>query len=171
MEATGQLRQTSSSSSQAFDAVKARVVTRSFGMRIGSFGVDYTSKKVEVDPEEQSASKKRDTSGQAFQTEMERERLRREVTDAAWNERQNAAVAARVGAKGASDDPEPRADDGTQTDQQPPSASTGQASRQAQETSRSEDPLWRRGLTAYAKARDMLLADAARSRGTRLAVA
>lgn len=170
MEATGQLRQTSSSS-QAFDAVKARVVTRSFGMRIGSFGVDYTSKKVEVDPEEQSASKKRDTSGQAFQTEMERERLRREVTDAAWNERQNAVWTTRTGETAASGDLDARADAETQADQQSPSVSTGQASRQAQEAPRSEDPLWRRGLTAYAKARDMLLADAARSRGTRLAVA
>lgn len=168
MEASGQLRQTSSSN-QAFDAVKARVVTRSFGVRIGGFGVDYTSKKVEVDPEEQPTRAQRDTSGQAFQTEMERERLRREVADAAWNERQNAAWTARTGAAGASGDPETGAgagtDSGTQTTQ------ADQTSRQAQETSRSEDPLWRRGLTAYAKARDMLLADAARSRGVRLAVA
>jgi len=170
MEATRQIRQ-ASQSNQAFDAVKARVVTRSFGMRIGSFGVDYTSKKVEVDPEEQSARKQRDTSGQAFQTEMERERLRREVADAAWNERQNAAWTTRTGDTAASGDPEPGAEAGTQSAQQSPSASTGQASRQAQEAPRREDPLWRRGLTAYAKARDMLLADAARSRGTRLAVA
>jgi hypothetical protein len=171
MEATGQLRQTSSSN-QAFDAVKARVVTRSFGVRIGSFGMDYTSKKVEVDPEEQSARKQRDTSGQAFQTEMERERLRREVADAAWNERQNAFVAARADANG---DPETRAETGTNSGTQPDQvAQQGQANqttRQAQETSRNDDPLWRRGLTAYVKARDMLLADAARSRGTRLAVA
>ena len=167
MEATGQLRQTSSSN-QAFDAVKARVVTRSFGVRIGSFGVDYTSKKVEVDPEEQSARKQqqRDTSGQAFQTEMERERLRREVADAAWNERQNAAVAARAGAAG-NQETEP----GTGAGSEAQASQQTQTSRQAQETARSEDPLWRRGLTAYAKARDMLLADAARSRGTRLAVA
>lgn len=165
MEASGQLRQTSSSN-QALDAVKARVVTRSFGVRIGSFGVDYTSKKVEVDPEEQSANKKRNTSGQAFQTEMERERLRREVADAAWNERQNAAWTARTGASGA---PEARSDEGTDSGTQ--TTQTDQATTQAQETPRSEDPLWRRGMTAYAKARDMLLADAARSRGTRLAVA
>ncbi|WP_051272643.1 hypothetical protein [Fundidesulfovibrio putealis] len=165
MEATSQLRQTSSSN-QAFDAVKARVVTRSFGVRIGSFGVDYTSKKVEVDPEEQSARKQRDTSGQAFQTEMERERLRREVADAAWNERQNAAVAERADAAGASGDPENEPGTGAASE-----AQANQTTRQAQETARSEDPLWRRGLSAYAKARDMLLADAARSRGTRLAVA
>lgn len=167
MEATGQLRQTSSSN-QALDAVKARVVTRSFGVRIGSFGVDYTSKKVEVDPEEQSARKKRDTSGQAFQTEMERERLRREVADAAWIERQNAAVAERADAAG---DPDARAEAEAQAGQQSQSASAGQASGQAQEAPRSDDPLWRRGLAAYSKARDMLLADAARARGTRLAVA
>lgn len=167
MEATGQLRQTSSSS-QAFDAVKARVVTRSFGVRIGSFGVDYTSKKVEVDPEEQPATKKRDSSGQAFQTEMERERLRREVTDAAWNERQNAAWTVRgdaIGNPETGSEAEAGADSGAQTPQ------ADQATRQAQETPRSQDPLWRRGMTAYSKARDMLLADAARSRGTRLAVA
>lgn len=164
MEATGQLRQTSSSN-QAFDAVKARVVTRSFGVRIGSFGVDYTSKKVEVDPEEQSARKKRDTSGQAFQTEMERERLRREVADAAWMERQNAPVA------GASGDPDAGVEAGMQAGQQAPPASPGQASGQAQAAPRNENPLWRRGLAAYSKARDMLLADAARARGTRLAVA
>ncbi|MFP5223271.1 MAG: hypothetical protein ACLGSA_13350 [Acidobacteriota bacterium] len=162
MEATRQIRQ-ASQSSQAFDAVKARVVTRSFGVRIGSFGVDYTSKKVEVDPEEQSARKQRDTSGQAFQTEMERERLRREVTDAAWNERQNAAVAA-----GAASGAETNAGTGTPPGQD---AQTGQASTQARASSPTEDPLWRRGLSAYAKARDLLLADAARSRGTRLAVA
>lgn len=167
MEATGQLRQTSSSN-QAFDAVKARVVTRSFGVRIGSFGVDYTSKKVEVDPEEQSARKKRDTSGQAFQTEMERERLRREVADAAWNERQNAAVAGRADAAG---DPDARAEAEAQAGQQSQEASAGQAPGLAQAAPRSDDPLWRRGLAAYSKARDMLLADAARARGTRLAVA
>jgi len=165
MEATRQLRQ-ASQSNQAFDAVKARVVTRSFGVRIGSFGVDYTSKKVEVDPEEQAARKQRDTSGQAFQTEMERERLRREVADAAWNERQNAAVAARAGASG---DPESGA--GAEPGPGSQASQHTQTSRQGQETPRSEDPLWRRGMTAYAKARDMLLADAARSRGTRLAVA
>jgi len=145
------------------------VVTRSFGVRIGSFGVDYTSKKVEVDPEEQSARKQRDTSGQAFQTEMERERLRREVADAAWNERQNAAVAERADAAGAAGDPE--TEPGTGAGSEAQASQQTQTSRQAQETARSEDPLWRRGLTAYAKARDMLLADAARSRGTRLAVA
>lgn len=169
MEATGQLRQTSSSN-QAFDAVKARVVTRSFGVRIGSFGVDYTSKKVEVDPEEQSARKKRDTSGQAFQTEMERERLRREVADAAWNERQNAAVAGRTDAAdaaGAAGSPDARAEAEAQAGQQSQETSAGQA----QAAPRSDDPLWRRGLAAYSKARDMLLADAARARGTRLAVA
>lgn len=146
MEATSQLRQ-ASSSSQAFDAVKARVVTRSFGVRIGSFGVDYTSRKVELDPEEQSARKNRDTSGQAFQTEMERERLRQEVSDVAWNERSQDS--------GAQDGARP----GTQAEAQTAAAPAH------------EDPLWRRGLAAYAKARDLLLADAVRTKGTRLAVA
>jgi len=93
---------------------------------------------------------------------MERERLRREVADAAWNERQNAAVTARADETG---DPETGSGAEAGTD------SGTQTARQAQDTPRTEDPLWRRGMTAYAKARDMLLADAARSRGTRLAVA
>lgn len=156
MEATSQLRQTSSD--QAFDALKARVVTRSFGVRIGGFGVDYTSRKVEVDPEDHAARKQPDTARQAFQTEMERERLRREVVDAAWRERSQSDAASADGQAASLADSRADSRESRQT--------------QARDSAVShEDPLWRRGLSAYAKARDQLLADVARSRGTRLAVA
>ncbi len=34
-----------------YEAVKARVVTRAFGVRLGIFGVDYTSRQVSIDPD------------------------------------------------------------------------------------------------------------------------
>jgi len=114
MEASSGIRQ--ASRDQQFDTVKARVVTHSFGLRIGAFGVDYTSKKVTVDPDEKTGKKKQDTRGQAFETEMERERLREQTLDASWRDTstQNNAAASHP------------------------------------------DPAWRRGLAAYAKARDMV---------------
>lgn len=129
MEATGQIRQ--ASQNQAFEAVKARVITRAFGIRLGGFGVDYSSKQVVVDQDGQTGGAKRDTTGQAFETEIERERLREQMS----------------------------------------AAQPGDSASDPQQASSPQDPMWRRGLTAYAKARDVLLLDAARSGSTRLAVA
>lgn len=131
MEASPAIGQ--ASREQAFEALKARVVTRSFGIRIGGFGLDYTSKKVTVDPDEKAKQSGRDTRGQEFATEMDRERLRQMLYDTPWSG----------------------------------SAQAGQSSQ----ASSHPDPAWRRGLTAYARARDMLRADAARASGTTLAVA
>lgn len=129
MEATVRIRQ--ASQNQAFEAVKARVITRAFGIRLGGFGVDYTSKQVEVDQDGKTGGAKRDTTGQAFETEIERERLREQMSAAQ--------------SSGSVSDP--------------------------QQSSTSLDPMWRRGLAAYAKAQDVLRLDAARTGSTRLAVA
>lgn len=129
MEASSQVRQ--ASQNQLLASVSARVITRAFGLRLGGFGVDYTSKQVVVDPESLAERKQPDTAGQAFTTEMERERLREKVFDASWSE-----------------------------------------SAQAPEPAPSHPNLaWRKGLQAYARARDMLLADTARAARTKLAVA
>ena len=129
MEASSQVRQASQNQMSA--SVSARVITRAFGLRLGGFGVDYTSKKVVVEPENQAERKQSDTTGQAFAVEMEREHLREQVFDAPWTE-------------------------SLQTPEPAPSH---------------PDPAWRKGLQAYARARDMLLADSARSARTKLAVA
>lgn len=128
MEASPTIGQ--ASREQSFEALKARIVTRAFGIRIGGFGVDYTSKKVTVDPDEKAQEKSRDTRSQAFATEMAREALRERLLNTAG------------------------------------SGQAGQAARSSH-----PDPLWRRGLTAYAKAMDMFQADAAREASTTLAVA
>jgi len=147
-----------------FDSLKARVVTKAFGLRIGAFGVDYTSKSVEVDPDQQQAAgstrdsgsrqaaggastPERDTRAQAFQTEMERETLRRQVYGAPY--RQAAQTGPASPADTAAPDPSPS----------------------SQAFSNHPDPVWRRGLAAYAQARQLLRSDAQRMASTRLAVA
>jgi hypothetical protein len=129
MEASSQIRQ--ASQNQLLASVSARVITRAFGLRLGGFGVDYTSKQVLVDPEGQTERKQADTAGQAFNSELDRDNLREQVFDASWRE--------------AVHTPEP--------------APTH------------PDPVWRKGLQAYARARDMLLAESARAARTKLAVA
>ena len=133
MEASSQIRQ--ASQNQVSEALKARVVTRAFGIRLGGFGVDYTSKEVTVDPGGQNKTGQtgQDTRGQAFETEMDRERLREQIFDAPWQE--------------------------------------AAAPQQQQAAASHPDPVWRKGLQAYAKAKNMLLADSARAGSTRLAVA
>jgi hypothetical protein len=129
MEASSQVRQ--ASQNQLLASVSARVITRAFGLRLGGFGVDYTSKQVVVDPEGQTERKQVDAAGQAFNSEHDPEGPKEQVFDAAWRE--------------AIQTPEP--------------APTH------------PDPVWRKGLQAYARARDMLLADSARAARTKLAVA
>jgi hypothetical protein len=129
MEASSQIRQ--ASQNQLSEALTARVVTRAFGIRLGGFGVDYTSKQVTVDPGAQTGNTSQDTNGQAFETELSRERLRDQIFDTPWQE------------------PSP----------------------EQQAASSHPDPAWRRGLQAYAKAKNMLLVDSARAKSTRLAVA
>jgi hypothetical protein len=129
MEASSQVRQ--ASQNQLLASVSARVITRAFGLRLGGFGVDYTSKQVVVDPEGQTARKQPDTAGQTFNSELDRTGLREQVFDAPWSE--------------AVQTPEPAPNH--------------------------PDPVWRKGLQAYARARDMLLAESARSARTVLAVA
>ncbi|MFZ5426597.1 MAG: hypothetical protein ACOZEN_06460 [Thermodesulfobacteriota bacterium] len=128
MEASAGIRQASRDQS-SFDAVKARVVTHAFGLRLGAFGLDYTSKKVTVDPDEKAGKKRQNTRGQEFETELERERLRERVFDASFRE----------------------------------------ASSMPETSSSHPDPAWRRGLAAYAKARDLVRASGRVS--TKLAVA
>lgn len=156
------------------DSLKARVVTKAFGLRIGAFGVDYTSKSVEVDPDQaRSASaataasaaaspsvvsadatiapaspQAPDTRAQAFQAEMTRARLHQQLSDAS---------SLRTGRA---------AQDGPPSD----GASQGQDAT-AQAASSHPDPVWRRGLAAYAQARDLLRSDSRRLASTRLAVA
>jgi len=129
MEASSQIRQ--ASQNQISEALTARVVTRAFGIRLGGFGVDYTSKQVTVDPGTKTGKTDQDTRGQAFETEMGRERLREQIFDTPWQE----------------------------------------AATQQQAASSHPDPVWRRGLQAYDKAKNILLTDAVRARSTRVAVA
>ncbi len=148
--------------SVSFDSLKARVVTKAFGLRIGAFGVDYTSKSVEVDPDQTTSSQasvdpesnpnagaawtsRQDTRAQAFQTEMDREILRQQVWDVSYSQTDQPQGAQAASQDGAS----------TNT-----SASTDGAS-----------PAKRLGLNAYARARDLLRSDALRLASTRLAVA
>ena len=157
--------------SSLYDSLKARVVTKAFGLRIGAFGVDYTSKSVEVDPEQRKDAKPSldpggrrdqtaagrasasptDTRAQAFQTEMQRETLRRQVWDVPY--RTGDQADAQAGAA-----------DSAGTGQDPTSGASASSSSHP-------DPAWRRGLTAYAQARDLLRSDALRLASTRLAVA
>lgn len=82
---SGQIFQSQSQSqgqNQTLGSVSARVVTRAFGLRLGGFGVDYSSKQVTVEPDDQTGSNKTDTRAQAFQTEMDRESLREQLLNA-----------------------------------------------------------------------------------------
>lgn len=129
--------------SKAFEAMKARVVTRSFGVRFGAFGVDYTSKKVVLDQDGQqpgaSGGGAAPTS-QGGQAGKARERLLEEASYVSWRDAFSQQEQAR--AQGAQ-----------------PGKSTH------------PNPVWRRGLDAYAKARNMLRAESIRATRTSLAVA
>lgn len=148
--------------STLFDSLKARVVTKAFGLRFGAFGVDYSSKSVEVDPDQvkdanpsldsgvrrgtqEASTSGRDTRAQAFQAEMERENLRQQLWDVPYNRTGTAETA--------------EAANHTAT----PETSASFSSH--------PDPAWRRGLSAYTQARNLLLNDARRLASTRLAVA
>jgi len=132
MEASSPIGQGGQSSqNQALSAVSARVVTRAFGLRLGSFGVDYSSKQVTVEPDETAARKQTDTRAQAFQTELARESLREQIS----------------------------------------STSSSDTTPGQENTVSHPDLAWRTGLTAYAKARNQVLTDAARAASSTLAVA
>ena len=54
-------------------SLKARVVTTAIGFRIGPLGVDYSSKRVEIDPEEASTNQEGQSgSRQAFEQALAR---------------------------------------------------------------------------------------------------
>jgi hypothetical protein len=158
MEASGQIRQ--ASQNQPLEAVKARVTTRAFGFRLGAFGVDYTSKKVEVDPDDLARRRKQDNAaadagGYSPASLRSGARQAQAADDAA----------AQAQATGASGIPA----DAPVT----PSAVSGQTDAQSAQSAASApaDPAWRRGLAAYAKARDILLSGPSRSVRPSLAVA
>ncbi|GFK94711.1 hypothetical protein NNJEOMEG_02558 [Fundidesulfovibrio magnetotacticus] len=115
------------------EPLKARVVTRSLGVRLGGFGVDYTSRRVVVDPGPGQAGDQAQAqaAAKALAEAAARQAGAERVFEADWS------------------DPTPEF---TPAPDHP-------------------DPVWRRGLRAYAKARDMLRADAASSRRQSLAVA
>ena len=148
--------------SVSFDSLKARVITRAFGLRLGAFGVDYTSKSVEVDPDQATSAQasvdpesapnagaawrsRQDTRAQAFQTEMERETLRQQAWDVSSSQ--------------------------TAQPQNSQTTSQGNASATASASTDGASPAKRLGLNAYARARDLLRSDALRLASTRLAVA
>jgi len=81
-QSPGQSTGQSTGQNQAPGSVSARVVTRAFGLRLGGFGVDYSSKQVTVGPDNQTGSSQSDTRAQAFQTEMDRESLREQLLSA-----------------------------------------------------------------------------------------
>ena len=124
---------------KAFEAVKARVVTRSFGVRLGAFGVDYTSKKVILDQDGREPGQAPDAAVRASRTRKARGKLLEEASYVSWREA---------------------------TGQDATDSQAAQAGR-----STHPDPLWRRGLDAYAKARDMLRVGSSRAARASLAVA
>jgi len=129
MEPTSQVRQ--ASTAQAREALKARVVTRSLGVRLGGFGVDYTSKKVVLDPESSAREAQVQETARNLTESVARSQSDERVFEAAWR------------------DPAPDV---------PPAPDH-------------PDPAWRKGLRAYAKARDLLRADASAAGRASLAVA
>jgi len=133
-----EVSRTGANATPSLDTLSARVVTRAFGVRIGGFGVDYSSRQVVIDPDRGSGANLGDAlakaalAAQASTGGLTPER----VYDAAWSE----TSLAGTGLAAASPEPD------------------------------HPDPAWRKGLRAYAKARDLLRADAARPRAA-LAVA
>ncbi|WP_243439237.1 hypothetical protein [Fundidesulfovibrio soli] len=129
-----EVSRTGNTANPPFDALSARVVTRAFGMRIGGFGLDYSSRQVLIDPDSRNGSSLGGAlakSALAAQTGSEAQKASERVFEAAWSEA------------------------GPDLAAPPPDH---------------PDPAWRKGLRAYAKARDLLRSDAARSRSS-LAVA
>lgn len=135
MEPTSQVRQASAanqaSSRMASEVLKARVVTRSLGVRLGGFGVDYTSRQVVLDPEASAGEAPLREAARTLTDSVARSQAAERVHDASWRE------------------PAPDV---------PPAPDH-------------PDPAWRKGLRAYAKARDLLLTDASASGRSSLAVA
>lgn len=131
MEASALSRQ--ASQQPDYEAVKARVITHAFGFRLGPFGVDYSSRRVEVDPEAKSGRKRREGAGS------------------------NAAegFAARFASAGAGGAPDLKGE---------PFEAAGESARAVPSPPPDHpDPAWRKGLAAYAKARDILLAGSHRA--------
>lgn len=152
MEASGQIRQ--ASQNQAFEAVKARVTTRAFGFRIGAFGVDYTSKKVEVDPDDQAGRRKQGGS---------------KAGGAGYSP---AGLRSGAGRASSPDAPSADAQASSSAFENPGAHSSAIASASGRTDGADHpDPAWRRGLAAYVKARDLLLSDSSRSGRVSLAVA
>lgn len=135
MEPTSQVRQASTTSQTsirtASEVLKARVVTRTLGVRLGGFGVDYTSRQVVLDPEASAGEAPLREAARTLTESAARSQAAERVYDASWRE------------------PTP---DAAPVPDHP-------------------DPAWRKGLRAYAKARDILLTDASASGRTSLAVA
>ncbi|WP_243311765.1 hypothetical protein [Fundidesulfovibrio agrisoli] len=129
-----EVSRTGNSANPPFDALSARVVTRAFGVRIGGFGLDYSSREVLVDPDSRGGAGLGGALARAAlaaQAGSDAQKASERVFEASWSEAGPALA-----------DPPPD----------------------------HPDPAWRKGLRAYAKARDLLRADAARGR-TYLAVA
>jgi len=120
--------------------------------------VDYTSKKVEVDPDGQ-AGRGRQNGTAAEYAGYSPSGLRTGTAGQSSQEPAGQDAATATSSQGAPSTPDSAAE-----------AYSG-AATSGHDAASHPDPLWRKGLTAYAKAKDLLLSDTSRTGRISLAVA